>query len=81
MAVYDSTFDELTILGAVDSVEGQVALVLARQLDSPHAGMAVAGDANTLTKLMQTIREAQTVEGDSVDDSRGEAERILRSVG
>jgi hypothetical protein len=81
MAVFDVTHAELSRLESVDTVEGQVALVLARQLDDVQAGMAVSADANTLVKTMQAIRDAQTVEADSVDNSRDEAARILRSVG
>lgn len=69
MAVLDATEAELTVLGALETVEGQVALRLARQLDHPVAGVAVSGDANTLTKLMAQIRDAAPVKkADPIDE-------------
>jgi len=73
---------ELTALDALGTAEGAIAMRLAAQLDAPRNGMAVAADAKELRTVMQAIRAAAPDERvDSVDDSRGEAERILRSVG
>jgi hypothetical protein len=77
----DATRDELTAVGALGSVEGQIAMRLAAQLDEPRAGMAVAPDARELRIVMGMIRAGSKTEGDSVDDSRDEASRILRAVG
>jgi hypothetical protein len=69
VAVEQATRDELTTLGAVETVEGQVALVLAQQLDDPRAGMAVSGDAKTLTALMAEIRDrAPAKKADGIDE-------------
>jgi hypothetical protein len=76
-----ATEAELIALGALESVEGQIALRLAEQLDAPRNGMAVAADARELRMVMGLIRDGSKTEGDSVDDSRDEAARILRSVG
>lgn len=76
-----ATEAELTALDALGSVEGQIALRLAEQLDAPRNGMAVAADARELRMVMGLIRDGSKTEGDSVDDSRDEAARILRSVG
>ncbi len=81
MAVSDATRAELARLGAVETVEGQVALVLADALDNPRAGMATAPDAARLVAIMAQIRDGSKAESDSIDDSRDEAERILRAVG
>jgi hypothetical protein len=69
MAVSDVTLAELESLGVVDSVDGQVALVLAEQLDNPRAGMAVSGDARELRTVMQAIRDGRpAVKGDPIVD-------------
>jgi hypothetical protein len=81
MAVWDRTLAELEVLDAVDSVEGQCALALASQLDGKHNSLATSTDVKQLLATMATIRELKPAEADSVDDSRDEAERILRVVG
>lgn len=68
MAVFDVTRDELTRLGAVETVEGQVALRLAEQLDAPRNGMAVSGDADKLLKTIALIREQKPAKADPIDE-------------
>ena len=82
MAVLDRTQAELDELGALDTVEGQSALRLAEQLDGRHNSLATAQTVKTLIELMDRIRDSSAAaKVDSVDDSRDETERILRSVG
>ena len=82
MAVSERVQAEIALLGAGDTVEAQVALRLALQLDEPRNGMAVAGDAKQLLAVMEAVRlNAVKGKADSVDDSRDETDRILRSVG
>ena len=82
MAVAVRVQAEIDALGAGDTVEAEVALRLAEQLDEPRNGMAVAGDAKQLLVVMEAVRlNAVKGKADSVDDSRDAAERILRSVG
>lgn len=69
MTVFDVTLAELQRLDVVDTVDAQVALVLAEQLDSPRAGMAVSGDARELRAVMQAIRDGRPAEkGDPIVD-------------
>ncbi len=81
MAVFDVTEAELGRLDALETVEGQIALRLASKLDDARNDMATAGNARELRMVMGLIRDGSKTEGDSVDDSRDEAARILRSVG
>jgi hypothetical protein len=68
MAVSDATEAELERLGALESVEGQVALRLAGQLDAPRNGMAVSGDAKELRAVMAAIRERAVKKADPIDE-------------
>jgi hypothetical protein len=68
MAVWDATQAELARLGAAESVEGQVALRLAEQLDAPRNGMAVSGDANVLLRTISEIRERSVKKADPIDE-------------
>jgi hypothetical protein len=68
MAVGDQVRAELERLNALETVEGEIALRLAEQLDAPRNGMAVAGDAKELRVVMATIRERQPVKADPIDE-------------
>lgn len=66
--VSDRVQAELVTLNAVDTVEGQIALALAEQLDNPRNGMAVSGDARELRAVMQEIRGKIPAKADPVDE-------------
>jgi hypothetical protein len=80
MSVYKAVKTELEQHGAVDSVEGQIALGLAAQLDDPRNGMAVAGDARELRAVMTAVRDVSPREVDSVDDASAATSAKLRIV-
>jgi hypothetical protein len=64
----DAVRDELTALGAGDTVEGQLALALADAVDHPRAGMATAGDAKELRAVMAALRDKTPAKVDPVDE-------------
>jgi hypothetical protein len=80
MSVYEATLAELEKHDAVDTVEGQIALNLARELDEPRNGMAVAGDARELRSVIAAVRDVSPREADSVDDASAAADAKLRLV-
>lgn len=69
MAVGDAVEAELARLMASETVEGQIALRLAEQLDAPRNGMAVAGDAKELRAVLAHIRDSSSVQKvDPIDE-------------
>lgn len=69
MAVIDAVEAEIARLKAAGTVEGQIALVLAQQLDEPRAGMAVSGDSKELRSVLAQIRDSSSVQKvDPVDE-------------
>jgi hypothetical protein len=60
MALLDATEAELDRLGALESVEGQLALKLAALIDEPRAGMATAGDSREFRMVMAQVRSTAT---------------------
>jgi hypothetical protein len=81
MSVSSSTEVELERLGLTDTVEGQAALVLARNLDSGRNGMAKQGDTARLLEVMQGLRRRVVREADTVDSVRDQlAEKRRRAA-
>jgi hypothetical protein len=68
MAVLGVTEAELDRLGVLETVEGQIAVRLAEQLDAPRNGMAVAGDAKELRAVMALIRDRSVKKADPIDE-------------
>lgn len=81
VTVLEATQAELEALAAVDTSRGQMALVLARALDSGRGLDALAGMVKQHELTMQAIRDLKQDEGaDSVDESAAATEEKLRLV-
>ena len=78
MTVLAATRRELKALGVLDTVEGQGALVLARNLDGGRNGMAKSPDLRTLQEVMDRFRNAKAAETDTVDHVRNSRQTTLR---
>ena len=80
MSVESRTRAELEALGGLDTVEGESALVIARNMDKPRTGMSVAGDSRQLLVLMTTLRDRVSREADTVDEVRQRRDAKLRAA-
>ena len=80
MSVVSAVEAELGRLGALETVEGQSALVLARNLDTGRNGMSKQGDALRLNQLMVTLRDQSVREADTVDEVRQRRDAKLRAA-
>lgn len=78
MSVVSALDAELEALGLTDTVEGQAALVLARNLDSGRNGMAKQGDTARLMEVMSRLRGRVAREADTVDEVRSRREANLK---
>lgn len=63
-----ATQEELERLRALDTVEGQSALALARAIDSGRSVMAAAATVKELRATMDVLRERTPKVEDTVDD-------------
>jgi hypothetical protein len=66
--VLSATQRDLKALGASDSPEGQIALTMARALDSGRSLMAAPAMAKQLEATLDKIRSRAPKQGDAVDD-------------
>lgn len=78
MSVVSALEVELEAMGLVDTVEGQTALVLARNLDGGRNGMAKQGDAARLREVMTWLRGQVVREADSYDEVRRRREANIQ---
>jgi hypothetical protein len=78
VSVYSVTLAELEAMQAVETVEGQGCLVLARNLDESRNKLAVQGDMARLLSVMEELRRRRPVKKTDLDLIR---ERRARSAG
>ena len=71
---------ELEESGGLESVEGEMALSIARNMDKPRTGMSVAADSRALTAVMTTLRDRTVREADTVDEVRQRRDAKLRAA-
>ena len=71
---------ELEESGGLESVEGEMALSIARNMDKPRTGMSVAGDSRQLLVLMTALRDRVVREADTVDEVRQRRNAKLRAA-
>ncbi len=75
-SVASTTRTRLVELGAVDSPQGQLALVLAQRLDANEdAGSAVAAMAKELRATLEVLGRTATPKVDPVDEVKAARER------
>jgi hypothetical protein len=67
MSVYAVTLSELEGMGAVETVEGQGLLVLARNVDESRNKMAVQGDFARLLSVLEELRRRRPVQKTRLD--------------